>query len=104
MTLQTPQYQLTEDSPEQSSLLLSGDWVQGQDTENFSALQSKLRLSHPIRLVTDGSSLGNWDSILMAFLLQCYNHCRAEGIEFQTVFEMFDFLVNISSHFCPAGN
>lgn len=84
MTLQQPQCQLTEDSREQSSLLLSGDWVQGQDAGDFSALQSKLRLSHPIRLVTDGSSLGNWDSILMAFLLQCYNHCRAEGIEFQT--------------------
>ena len=32
----------------------------------------------------DAAALGEWDSILMAFLLQCYNHCRAENIEFST--------------------
>jgi len=84
MTLRAPHYQLVEDSQEESSLLLSGDWVQGQEPDSFSTLQSELRISHPHRLVTDGSSLGSWDSILMAFLLQCYNHCRADGIEFQT--------------------
>ena len=32
----------------------------------------------------DGSTLGEWDSTLVAFLLQCFNHCREEGIAFDT--------------------
>ena len=73
------------DNQDESSLLFSGDWVQGQDPGDFAALQSELLASHPTKLTADGSSLGDWDSILMAFLLQCYNHCREEGIEFATL-------------------
>ena len=84
MTEQTPNCQLHGDNQDESSLLLSGDWVQGRDPGDFAALQSELLASHPTKLTADGSSLGDWDSILMAFLLQCYNHCREEGIEFAT--------------------
>jgi len=63
--------------------LLSGDWVQGQPTVSFTTVQSKLYISQPVRLITDGAALGNWDSILMAFLLQCYNHCREHNIVFE---------------------
>jgi phospholipid/cholesterol/gamma-HCH transport system permease protein len=84
MTKQTPDCQLHEDKQGEYALLFSGDWVQGQDPGGFAALQSELFISHPTKLTADGSSLGDWDSILMAFLLQCYNHCLEEGIEFAT--------------------
>lgn len=84
MSPQAPTYQLRSDDQDEASLLLSGDWVQGQDLASFADLQAELRSSHPLHLTTDGASLGDWDSIFMAFLLQCYNYCRAEGIEFKT--------------------
>lgn len=84
MSDRTPQYALVAVNNEESSLQLSGDWSQGQHPENFADLQSELRIQHPRRLVIDGSALGRWDSILMSYLLQCYNHCRAENIEFST--------------------
>jgi phospholipid/cholesterol/gamma-HCH transport system permease protein len=84
MTEQTPDCQLHGDNQDEFSLIFSGDWVQGQDPGDFAALQSELLHSHPTKLTADGASLGDWDSILMAFLLQCYNHCREEGIEFAT--------------------
>ena len=84
MSKKTPGFQLLGDSQDESSLMLSGDWVQGQDPGNFAELQAELFISHPAKLTADGSALGDWDSILMALLLQCYNHCREEGIEFTT--------------------
>ena len=63
---------------------LTGDWVQGAEPGDFPGLRTELALSHPSRLIADGSQLGNWDTILMAFLLQCYNYCREENIEFVT--------------------
>jgi phospholipid/cholesterol/gamma-HCH transport system permease protein len=84
MSTQKPDYQLSEESREDALLRLSGDWVQGADNTEFTELQSQLNVSHPHRLTADGSALGQWDSLLMAFLLQIHNHCRAEGIEFLT--------------------
>ena len=84
MSKQPAGFQLLGDHQGQTSLMLSGDWVQGQDPGQFTSFESELSLQHPTRLTADGSSLGDWDSILMAFLLQCYNHCREEGIEFVT--------------------
>jgi len=80
----TPEYQLLAVSSEESSLQLRGNWVQGQHPRPFADLQSELRVQHPHRLVVDGSQLGEWDSILMSYLLQCYNHCHAENIQFDT--------------------
>ena len=84
MSQRPPEFHLQADDSEQSSLLLSGDWMQGQHPENFGTLESALRVSHPHRLVVDGSALGEWDSILMAYLLQCHNFCTAHDIEFST--------------------
>ncbi len=81
MNASTPAYRLLGDH-ETASLHFSGDWVQGQDCADFSELQSQLRITHPKHLDIHGGDLGEWDSLLMAFLLNCYNHCRAEGIEF----------------------
>lgn len=84
MSDRSPDYQLEAVNDEESSLLMRGDWSQGQHPQSFADLQSELRVQHPRRLVVDGAGLGQWDSILMSYLLQCSNHCRAEGIEFST--------------------
>lgn len=99
MSASPPEYQLRADSPEDFSLLISGDWAQGRDTAAFSALQSELRVADLSRLVADGAGLGEWDSILMAFLLNCHNYCRAEGIEFSTrnMPESVDRLLKVAS-------
>jgi len=99
MSASPPEYQLRVDSPEDLSLLISGDWAQSRDTAAFSALQSELRVADPSRLVADGAGLGEWDSILMAFLLNCHNYCRAEGIGFSTrnMPESVDRLLKVAS-------
>ena len=84
MNSQPPEYQLTDEGPEASSLALSGDWVQGQNPASFSAVRSELSSIQPTSLTTDGSALGAWDSVLMAFLLQCHDYCHAQGIAFAT--------------------
>ena len=64
--------------------MLSGDWEQGHEHGEFADLRSELALHHPAQLIADGSQLGNWDSILVAFLLQCHNYCLEQHIEFTT--------------------
>jgi len=99
MSDRPPAYQLLRDSPDDFILLLSGDWVQGRDNAGFTALQSELRAAHPRHVCADGADLGDWDSILMAFLLNCHNHCRAAGIEFRTrnMPESVDRLLRVAS-------
>jgi phospholipid/cholesterol/gamma-HCH transport system permease protein len=83
MSKQAPGFQLLGERDDEIVLVLTGDWVQGQEHGDIRALRAGLTPS-TTRLIVDGSSLGNWDSILMAFLLQCYNHCREEAIAFDT--------------------
>ena len=78
-----PEYKLAPDAMDTSTLSFSGDWVQGKNTANFSILQSELRSSRPSHLTIDGSSLGAWDSIFMAFLLRCHDYCHTQGIALQ---------------------
>lgn len=78
----SPRFDLTTDGQDHTVLLLSGDWVQGQSHSSFSELQNKLDTIAPRKLVVDGSALTQWDSILLAFLLQCFNFCREKEIVF----------------------
>ncbi|TXS89718.1 MlaE family ABC transporter permease [Parahaliea aestuarii] len=82
MNPQAPAYELIEDAPHALRLTLSGDWVQAQAIPDFPALRSELLALSPEQLAVDGSSLGEWDSLLMAFLLQCHSFCSAEQIPF----------------------
>jgi phospholipid/cholesterol/gamma-HCH transport system permease protein len=84
MNSRPPEYKLLGAERDKSSLLLAGDWVQGQHCASFSTLQLELASSHPTLLTADGSSLGTWDSVLMAFLLQCNDYCHSQGIAFET--------------------
>ncbi|MAT93842.1 MAG: hypothetical protein CME59_14720 [Halioglobus sp.] len=110
MSSNTPDYVLDGHDREESSLRLSGDWVQGQHHGDFAALQSALRVSHPLRLTADGAGLGAWDSILMAFLLQCHNYCREAGIDFRTrnmpeaVERLLAVATAVSAHEPPADD
>ncbi len=84
MSHQTPEFQLLSDTSEQATLALCGDWVQGQAHSDFSDLRSALAAGGVRHLVVDTRELGEWDSVLMAFLLQCHNYCSANGIHFST--------------------
>jgi len=84
MSNPTASFQLLAQEHDNYSLTLSGDWVQGQQHPSFSDLEGQLLQYHPCSLTVDGGGLSNWDSVLMAFLLQCYNHCAQHGISFHS--------------------
>ena len=79
-----PGLQLVDENDNDALLLLSGDWLKGSKTVDFDSLCGQLRSGNYARLLVDGAALGRWDSTLVAFLLQCHDHCRAEGIDFTT--------------------
>ena len=84
MSNQTPGYQLLGEDQDDCSVALSGDWVQGCEHAPFTELQAQLLRHRPGALTIDGVALASWDSVLMAFLLQCYNFCASQGITFHT--------------------
>ena len=109
MTHQTPGFQLLRNDRDESRLVLTGDWVQGQSHGNFAEIRKELMHGSASRLVADGSALGDWDSVLMAFLLQCHNHCREEAIDFETrqmpasVDKLLQLATTVKAHQPPAA-
>lgn len=75
-------FELIHQNDLEATLVLSGAWVQGSKVGNFAQLATQLYSAAPRQLLIDGATLGDWDSTLMAFLLQCYNHCKREEIDF----------------------
>lgn len=69
------------DAGQKAVLHLRGDWIQGADVPPFPELRALLNAAVPRQLTLEGSELGEWDSLLMAFLLQCHNYCREQDIE-----------------------
>jgi phospholipid/cholesterol/gamma-HCH transport system permease protein len=82
MSAQAPGYELQHSVDNELSLVLTGDWVQGQEGADFAPLRREISHATVNRVVVNGEHLGRWDSLLMAFLLQCHEHCCGEGIEF----------------------
>lgn len=80
MSTRSPVYELEQDNEEAHALKLSGDWVQGQPEASFGAFEAQLKARHPETLVLDGSELGEWDSLLMSFLLKCHALCAQQNI------------------------
>ncbi len=75
-------YELLTEDRDQAVLRLSGDWTQGKRHRDFDALREEITyISAPV-LHIDGSELGEWDSLLPSFLLQCHDQCVADGIAF----------------------
>lgn len=64
------------------TLALSGNWVQGQLPANYDELSALLTAEGIHSLVIDGSAVNEWDSGLMAFLLNSHNSCSARDIRF----------------------
>ncbi len=82
MSAAIPAFELSFDSGGDASLHIFGNWTRDQQPPNFSDLRRDLYGSAVHQLTIDSSELGSWDSSLMAFLLQCYNYCSTESIEF----------------------
>ncbi len=83
MSSQPPEYVLHDDEQGTATLALSGEWQQGQHPVSFNRVAGELASFNLTRLKADGSSLDDWDSLLMGFLLQCHNFCSAQGIAFE---------------------
>jgi phospholipid/cholesterol/gamma-HCH transport system permease protein len=84
MKSKPPVYTLLGEERDTCLLELSGDWVQGQENPGLGELATGLDTAGATQLVADGSALGNWDSLLMAFLLRCHDCCQQRGIRFTT--------------------
>lgn len=82
MEQRPPGFELTVQDRQTAVLTISGDWIQGNTHSDFQTFKDDLCCIHADKLVVDGAELGRWDSVLMAFLLQCYNQCRDDNIEF----------------------
>lgn len=80
----SPGFEISTDDDNNTVLILTGEWVQGQSHSSFSELQNSLIDIAPQKVVVDGSALTKWDSILLAFLLQCFNYCRENDIDFSS--------------------
>ncbi|MEQ8803368.1 ABC transporter permease [Haliea sp.] len=70
-----------DDAARQTVLHLRGDWTQGAEVPPFPELRAQLNAAVPRQLTLVCNELGQWDSLLMAFLLQCHNYCREQDIE-----------------------
>lgn len=85
MSSKPADYTLLDNVQDSSTLALSGDWIQGQHLSTFSALQTELASRHLTHLSVDGAALGNWDSVLMAFLLKCHDYSHTQAMTFETL-------------------
>ncbi len=81
---ESPRFEVVPQEQGKASLVLTGNWTQGQPRADFSRLRSDLYGSTVQHLSVDTAGLVSWDSTLMAFLLQCHNYTQDENIEFLT--------------------
>ena len=104
MSTSPPGYELLGESQDESLLALSGAWAQGHSPEPFKTIASQLISNPPHSLTVDGTGITHWDSLLMAFLLQCHDFCRTQGIAFDTrqlpqgTLELLDVATAVKTH------
>jgi phospholipid/cholesterol/gamma-HCH transport system permease protein len=104
MSSSPPGYELLGESQGKSLLALSGAWAQGHSPERFKTIASRLISNPPHSLTIDGTGITHWDSLLMAFLLQCHDFCRTQGIAFDTrqlpqgTLELLDVATAVKTH------
>lgn len=77
-------YELLTADRDQAVLRLSGNWSQGNQHADFGKLRDEIAYLNTPALCVDGTKLEQWDSLLTAFLLQCHDQCRDDGITFST--------------------
>ena len=76
-----PEFKLDTSEPGSAELAFSGDWLIGQARPEFPELADQLQGSGLTRITCNTSELGEWDSALPSFLLQCHNFCLENNIE-----------------------
>ncbi len=110
MTNRAPGFKLDHRNQDSVTLGLTGDWIQGQATPDFAELRHQLR-EHPSPTITvQSDDLGEWDTVLMAFLLQCFNYCREQDIVLVTatlpqgVQRLLQVATAVAPHTRPAGD
>ncbi len=107
MSQQPPGFELLTEDRDSPVLMLTGDWVQGQVHRDFKVLKDDLLGITASELIVDGSQLGQWDSVLMAFLLQSFNQCREDNIVFRAralpagVERLLDVATAVPTHVPP---
>lgn len=80
MSDSAPEFLLDHTQADTLTLTLTGNWVQGANTPDFENLRTSLSALSPTCVTIQLDNSAQWDSILMAFLLQCFNYCRDNGI------------------------
>ncbi|MEP0202422.1 MAG: ABC transporter permease [Halioglobus sp.] len=84
MSNTAPVFQLDNSQSGTLVLTLSGNWEQGAGAPDFNELHTNLNALSPTVLTVKFDNIEHWDSILMAFLLQCSNHCQDNDIDLDT--------------------
>ncbi len=85
MSASPPGFELVTDNRDCVVLRLTGDWLQdAAQRPDFADVERELHGLSMQALVADAGELGEWDSILAAFLLQVYQLCRDAGADFST--------------------
>lgn len=77
-------YQIEELQQGGATLRLTGNWQEGQTDARFADLREQLTTVSPSHITIDATALGDWDSLLMAFLLQLRQFCENAGIGVDT--------------------
>jgi phospholipid/cholesterol/gamma-HCH transport system permease protein len=76
-----PRLTLTPIAPNSLELRLAGDWVAGGKIPAWSDAAATLGTQPGLSIVTfDCSALGQWDSLLLNFVLKIIQNCQASGI------------------------
>ena len=110
MSEPTPRLEFNSPEPDQAELMLAGDWVEGQEAPEFADFLPRLAATAPARLTVSGTDLGQWDSLLMAFLLQLHIACAERDIDFDTrdlpegVVRLLDVATAVKPHREPDGD
>ena len=76
--LRKPEFRLEDNG---QCLYLKGDWTLQTDCPAFYELRVALENTAPAKLTCDTSELGQWDSVLAAFLLKAHGYAEQSGIE-----------------------
>lgn len=76
--LRKPEFRLGDNG---QCLYLKGDWTLQTDCPAFDELRVALENTAPAELTCDTSELGQWDSVLAAFLLMAHGYAKQSGIE-----------------------
>ena len=76
--LRKPEFRLEDNG---QCLYLKGDWTLQTDCPAFDELRVALENTAPAKLTCDTSELGQWDSVLAAFLLMAHGYAKQSGIE-----------------------